>query len=392
MKAVSRYAVLVAIALSLHDAWGQESAGQPAPIDGPERVLVLQDAGVLSGRIEREGDRFIVSRGGGQIRVSAANVLFECGSLDEAYEQRRRQITRPTAEAHLSLAEWCLRYDLVAQARRELTDAQALDARHPRLALIERRLAHASQSPRTAALAEVSEKSSSSPTRDGEPPGPAIAGAWSRRDKPTSSRNFKTGAGEISVDVVERFTRKVQPVLVNNCTTAGCHQPGGAQQFQLDRALLHGLANRRSTMNNLTATLALVDRDRPQLSPLLLVPRQAHGGMDNPVFGPRQEQAFNHLVDWVALVTRPDSSKLPAEAELPLQAKSDSETASSVVPTLQDDDAEGLAPATKQLRFGARLESWQPRDPFDPEIFNRQRFARQQKAESEQSSDPQAIP
>ena len=30
------------------------------------------------------------------------------------------------------------------------------------------------------------------------------------------------------------FTRKVQPVLVNNCTVSKCHEPGGAQSFQLN--------------------------------------------------------------------------------------------------------------------------------------------------------------
>ena len=84
IKAVSRCASLIAIALSLRQAWGEEGGGKLAANGGRDRILMLQDGGVLSGRIEREGDRYIVSRGGGQIRVSAASVLLECGSLDEA--------------------------------------------------------------------------------------------------------------------------------------------------------------------------------------------------------------------------------------------------------------------------------------------------------------------
>ena len=109
--------------------------------------------------------------------------------------------------------------------------------------------------------------------------------------------------------MLELFTRKVQPVLVNNCTASKCHQPGGRQSFQLDRALLRGEANRRTTMQNLSATLALVDRAHPEVSPLLTVPRQTHGGMTGPVFGPRQEQAFKHLADWVALVAPPRTAE-----------------------------------------------------------------------------------
>ena len=58
-------------------------------------------------------------------------------------------------------------------------------------------------------------------------------------------------------------------------------------------------------MHNLEAALALVDRAHPDQSPLLTVPRKTHGGTAGPIFGPRQEQAFKHLVDWVALVVPP---------------------------------------------------------------------------------------
>ena len=144
-------------------------------------------------------------------------------------------------------------------------------------------------------------------------------------------------------------------------------------------------------MSNLAASMALVNRERPQLSRLLTVPRQAHGGMDDPVFGPRHEQAFDHLVEWVALVTRPVASKSPAEAKPVLQPTSGSEIA-SIVPTIQGDDAENLAPANERIRFGAHLEKWQPRDPFDPEIFNRQRRAGSPAAELEIPDARQAIP
>src|SRR4030095_5245611 len=95
---------------------------------------------------------------------------------------------------------------------------------------------------------------------------------------------------EVPSGVVELFTRKVQPVLVNNCSTSGCHQSGGKQSVQFDRALLRGEANRRSTMHNLEAALALVDRAHPDQSPLLTVPRKKHGGTAGAIFGPRQEQ------------------------------------------------------------------------------------------------------
>jgi hypothetical protein len=181
---------------------------------------------------------------------------------------------------------------------------------------------------------------------------------------------------------VERFTRKVQPILVNNCTVSGCHQPGGPQSFQLDRSLLHGLGNRRTTMRNLVATLALIDHEQPQLSPLLTVPRETHGGMDRPIIGPRQQAAFEHLVDWVALVSntqkvgqeaaKPDSALETASYDNATMA-SVAETSSPVPSNLELPPAErdSVAEPRSPIQYGAQLRPWQPKDPFDPEIFNR---------------------
>jgi hypothetical protein len=372
-KMAAWLALLLVVAPLACGAEAQQSTDQPVPNDDRQRVLVLRDGGMLTGHIERDGDLFIVSRSGSQLRVAADRVLFEGASLDEAYLERRRQIAYPTADAHLALAEWCLRYDLVARARQEVARARAIDAAHPRLSLVERRLTYAEHT-------RVHTRT-------------AVAEGMRRRAKPAGLPSPKPvvgpNLGDVPVTVVERFTRKVQPVLVNNCTASGCHRLDGAEPFQLDRALLHGLTNRRSTMSNLAAALALVDRERPQLSPLLTVPRRAHGGLTKPVFGPRQEQAFQHLVEWVALVSEPHapiSETSPTGAEPigdeVLAGLSDAAgdlrlspgaAANDVV--LAAGDAEGAADSPKPPKFGARVEPWKPRDPFDPEIFNRRQRA-----------------
>ena len=197
----------------------------------------------------------------------------------------RSRLTGPTADAHLSFGG-------VVLALQPARPGRAGIGRCPQA--------------RTAASAA---RAAGTPACDGREQPPSEKRRRRRRPirsqpQPIQRQNAsQTSIGDLPEAAIERFTRKVQPVLVNNCTTSGCHQPGGTQKFQLDRAILHGMANRRSTMHNLAATLELVDRERPQLSPLLTMPREAHGGMEEPVFGPRQEQAFRHLVEWVALVT-----------------------------------------------------------------------------------------
>lgn len=336
-------------------------------------VLVLHDGGVLSGAISRSGDRYLLRREGGEIEVAASKVAFVGGSLLEAYDDRRTRALQPAAyaDAHLSLADWCLRNNLLPQAARELLDARGLAPDHPRIALLERRLASAS-APR--------------------PPRPQpVRRATALEAVPASEEphDATLPIEELPAGAVERFTRRVQPILVNNCTAAGCHQLHGRQSFQLDRALLRGLANRRSTQRNLAATLTLVDRSQPHLSALLTVSRRVHGGMREPVFGPRQAVAYSHLVEWVRLVTQIDS-----EAEQPAAAlgetdeafgdetQSDAPIAAGVahspelgMPLQQHGSAlqaAGREALRRPPRFGAQLSTWQPKDEFDPEIFNRQ--------------------
>ena len=340
------------------------AAAQSTLRDGQSGVLLLQDGGVLTGQITRAADWYIVGRAGGQMQIAAARVLFVGSSLHEAYDYRRQHLSRDSAGSHLALAEWCLRYNLVDEAGTELVAARNSEPDNPKLALLNRRLTAAKERPNPA-------PSPASPTNSP----PAAAG---QSDPPRVTPDLPSG-------VVELFTRKVQPVLVNNCTASKCHQPGGSQAFQLNRGWLRGEANRRNTMQNLSATLALVDREHPETSPLLTVPRQTHGGMNGPVFGARQEQAFKHLADWVALVApaKPAAEPAPNAAEQPPAPALSQPTAeaapivdSAVQPAaaIEEPPMESLRPPHR-LKYGVAGQKWQPRDAFDPEIFNRRQRA-----------------
>ncbi len=389
-------AIFLSIAISgSRCAAADDFAAAPTKLpEGQVGVLLLQDGGVLTGQISQTADWYVVGRAGGQMEVASSRVQFVGRSLADAYQYRSQHLNGNTLESHLALADWCLRYNLLEEAGKELTAARNLGPDHPRLALLDRRLSAAKekseQSPR------VATPKNTSPVVATSGPAPAV--------RPDVSNN-----------VVEVFTRKVQPVLVNNCTVSKCHEPGGAQAFQLNRAVLRGEANRRTTMQNLAATLALIDREHPEASLLLTVPRQSHGGMTTAIFGARQEPAFKHLADWVALVapTKPENDEpIPSDAQSPPtqlvdthphRGKSTAAKRSTMTlqlqPTMQaiggdsvDSPSSGepiIDPAVEpavaieqpqsktlrsphRLKYGLTAEKWEPRDPFDPEIFNRQ--------------------
>jgi hypothetical protein len=368
-----------------------------------EGVLVLNDGGVLHGHVSREGDRYIVVGAKSRVEVAANNVAISCGSMAEAYVEQQRRLPHDTAEAHLALADWCLRYNLLLQADLELQAARRIDSHSSQLDLLQRRLNVAAQAtgPRAPVVNETEEE---------------------KERLAAETVRLEAIAAELPAGAVERFTRKVQPLLVNNCTTAGCHQMGGKQMFQLDRAVLHGQSNHRTTLGNLAATLALVNRDAPQLSLLLTVPRAEHAGMKQPIMGSRQDQQYRQLEEWVAAVTGtpmpPDDkaavanaagdagSKRSTVSERPRKGTASRAASSQPRPFHPDIEqpvastADKAADATDrsdstatresaviQAEYGeplpfqqlrqrkrptAQLKTWQPKDAFDPEIFNRQ--------------------
>ena len=353
---ISRRGFVCAVALALVVCPAATSAGA-------ESVVVLRNGGVLHGKVSNSGERYGVTRSNSVVEVPSAQVLLVADSMVDAYQRQRQQLPRDTSEAHLGLAEWCLRYGLLQPATEELADARRLDPRDPRVALLERRLAVARNVKTPATDSVVSESHEDTTAKD-------------------ELRKLEAAVIDLPPGAVEKFTRKVQPLLVNSCTTSGCHHPGGEQSFRLDRAVLHGLSNRRITLRNLVATLELVNYDSPQRSDLLSIPRRAHGGMKRPVFGPRQESQLTQLVDWIGMVTETGVHAEPIAAVAapkvaPIETAAPWNSAGQpprfvdrhVIPA-NAEEMESLL-RKQPNRFGADLKPWAQKDEFDPEIFNR---------------------
>jgi hypothetical protein len=340
-------------------------------------VIVLRSGGVLHGAVTVSGDRYVVTSPNRTIDVQAQQVLLVAASIQSAFEQQRAQLPRDNNDARLRLVEWCLRYRLLAEAEQALADARAIDQFDPRLPMFERRLAVAKK-PKT--MRSVYQTASAAD------------------DSKSSAElaELEALASELPHGTVERFTRKVQPLLVNSCTASGCHESGGKQKFQLDRAVLHGLANRRLTLRNLSAALAYVDRLSPQESELLKMARRNHGGREHAALNPRQVAQLKQLGDWTEHLAGAPGVPAPfpeprvaRAAKLEAVAGVQSHSLPSIPSTFLDRNVdpashaeqadpqvdaaepnEQLRPKAK-LKFGADLRPWQPQDEFDPEIFNR---------------------
>jgi len=341
----------------------------PAPQEG---VLLLRNGEAIEGKISRVGELYYVALPGGQIRVKAAEVDFCCRSLDEAYRRKRAGSQSGDVHAHLRLAQWCLRHDLLGSAGEELADALEADPNHPMIAVLERRLKTATEPPPQHATAAPADQAPSPEELDrlirGMPPG-----------------------------AVETFTQTIQPLLINHCGTAGCHGPQSPSQFRLLRIPPGRPASRRLTQRNLQAVLPWVNRDDPAASPLLTTSIQPHGAATKAVFSEAQVGQYRRMVDWVYLLAKRPAAEVPetvaSKEEPPVRAmpaespgrdspppktrnKSDRQPADRRPTAGADAGQQKPSAPTSSVKRGAPLPGFVPVDPFDPEIFSRRYFGK----------------
>jgi hypothetical protein len=360
-----------------------------------EGVLLLNNGEVVEGLITAAGDRYDVVRKDVEIRIKRSEVAIVCQDLQECYLHKRSGIEQGRVQDHLELAEWCLKNSLVEPAEKELEAARAADPEHPRIRLLEPRLELARQVPKDAEPVQPGEK--------------AVAEALD-----TLVRGLPAGS-------MEHFTNGIQPMLLNYCAKSGCHGPRSSGPLKLERIPPNRLAGRHATQGNLRSALAMVDRDSPQESKLLLAPIRRHGTMKTPVFTHREQSQYKQLVEWVYLISNvkeaapqptleeraapllqtvprggkatgaatPPQAK-PVGKQSPDEPASWSDSFPDQVSAPVAGPAGQAAPMTRgvaqtepnAVEPGANPKrsvpeaQFVPKDPFDPAIFNRRFFGR----------------
>ena len=346
---------------------------------------------MIAGTITGSGDRYDVSGPDSEIRIKRSDVAFAGRDVHECYLHKRAGIEQGRVQDHLELAEWCLKNDLVEPAEKELAAARTADPRHPKIRLLEPRLELAKQAPRESAPPLVHEKTGTA-------------------QLDIVVRNLPSGS-------METFTNGIQPMLLNYCAKSGCHGPRTSGLLKLERIPPNRLAGRHATQSNLQAVLAMVNRETPQESKLLAAPIRPHGNLKLPVFTDREQSQYKQLVQWVYQVssvkpavppptleerTAPLLQSVPrrgqSATDQPPAAKkrrddipeSDPEDWSDSFPDQVEASDNGQPSRRSKARVShdrrpisrvtaassAAETEYVPKDPFDPEIFNRRYFSR----------------
>jgi hypothetical protein len=365
----------------------------------PARGIVLLTNGeTIEGAVTAAGDCYDVTLPSGQIRLRRSQVALVARDLQECYRHKQSETRWGRVQDHIALAEWCLRHGLLDEAQREVAAARAADATHPRVAVVENRL----QLARDTSKPAVTRKAAA-----------AAPGAAQPVSQPLDLlvRNLPHGS-------VESFTNQIQPLLLNYCARAGCHTAQSSAAMRLERIPPNRYTGRKSTQRNLQTVLQLIDRERPGESKLLSTPVQPHGAAGVVIFTDRQQSQYKQLVQWVYQVA---GAKVPAsqptleERTAPLLERGPYEDGAAVAELPSDgglaagaaerantgvldrnpqqrsaeppSDAPGVeADGTSASPPGnvhppprpaaaqgdpPRDAAFVPKDPFDPELFNR---------------------
>lgn len=347
-----------------------------APPGSPSNkgMLLLRNGEVLEGHITTADGVCVVDLPNGQIRVREKDVEMVCRDLEDGYRRKRAAIQIGNVHHHLELAQWCLHHNLLGPASNELADATVADPKNPMIAVLQRRLKMAL------------EPQSQTPTRS------LIAAGPSNDDLDRMVRGLPQRA-------VETFTQSVQPVLLNACTTSGCHGPQFDGGMRLSRIPSGRPTSRRITQRNLYAALKYVDRDNPAASRLLSAASHPHGTVEHAIFDERQASQYRRLAEWVGQIADQAMSDVPATVTpaigdfaepaprvLPPAARG-GQPISGKTPSPQGVTAGGepsasspnplrtprgnAEPAAKSRVQGNSPARNSPSDPFDPEVFNR---------------------
>jgi hypothetical protein len=247
---------------------------------GPQRgVLLLRNGELIEGDVTLSGDRYDVVVPSGEIHVRRSDVQFVGRTLLDCYDRRKAMVSVDKVHDHLELAEWCLRHRLYDQTALALADAVNTDATHPRIGLLERRLKF-----------ELDQQSQ------------ATRGKSTQSELP-SARDLDRMVQGLPPGAVETFTSTIQPMLLNHCSTAGCHGPQGNASLRLLRVPTGQAPSRRATQRNLYAVLSAIDQNHPGDSPLLSAPTRAHGQAKSAVFTTREALQYRQLLTWVYTVS-----------------------------------------------------------------------------------------
>jgi hypothetical protein len=368
--------LLLSWLLTVSPARGQPSLTGPTP-----GILALRNGQVISGKVLRDGDRYVVTLGESAIvRIPVTSVEFYGDNLRQVYRLKKASLVADDIGEQLRLVQWCIRHGLLVEAER-LMEQTVPQRNLPQWSDLQRRLTMAKR-PTVATSTRQAKPSAAAPQPDPE-----------------------QILEHISRHTLQEFTSFVQPLLLNRCSTTTCHGAHSKNVLKLIKPSRGRAIPTRYTQRNLYNTWQTLDTQKPDQSPLLNITTAPHGGTA-ALFTQREWGQYQRLVNWVRRATSNTPRPMPRGIKQPATVlaqpspaarttATDSATATQEAALQQAAKVEatlkapGLPVSQKEQLPSAKAPKALPgiTDPFDPALFNR-RFHPDRFREPDQPTAP----
>ena len=264
---------------------------------GGDSLLLLTTGRVVTGQVTRNGNQFLVKEPTGEMFVPAEHVAIIARDLRDCYRQLRDKLPgQSPPDEHLSLARWCLSRQLLSEARNEALETLRIDStRDDARQLIQKIDTILNPPPVEKRSAEEVERAK-------------LRTAYGVGD-------FES-LGGLDREAAKLFTSRVHPILLNNCTSSGCHGANSKTEFRLERLPLGDGPRKQIVLRNLTAVLGQIDREAPEKSLLLTAKTGPHARTGRVVFaGAKGAEQARLVREWIRLVVKQDPPRPTAGAD-----------------------------------------------------------------------------
>jgi len=406
-------------------AHGQDSDSPSVPINsdrgwfyngwsGPG-VVLLKNGNVLRGDVVTQGNGLVVKLDNtGEISIASSDVVAVKSTVLELYEHQVAKTVRWGDGEHWYLAKWCLRNELVDQARHHYVQLKSRAGNHPSFKRMEAEIkASLLKDPvvKEALREQILKQASESVPSLGNDRLLTIGNAI---EKPKPDVKMTVDTSHLAVDVYTReyFRQQIHPFMMLKCGQAGCHGGVGQTQFQITRSGVQ--RNRRTSDASLASAIRFLVEPSFDETLFMAKATTAHGTKTSAplsIDNASDRELLDRLRFWHAALHRtsirpsvpnqmaglqngPRIARTAASnGDRSTESSSASSTATSFAPTPSQNDRNGdqldkiLVEPNKMLpeegtgllaleREIAKLEaiekSRKPKDSHDPAEFNQQ--------------------
>lgn len=199
-----------------------------------------------------------------------------------------------------------------------------------------------------------------------------------------SNRQLERFARELPKGSIAFFRRRVEPMIIKNCT--GCHQQKHAPRLIRGHDRTNSLSYSRRNIHSLMSDIQ--SSSSPKESAIWKAMTEPHAGGEKAMFAERSQQA-EHLLVWLRMLrpekesfdgTGSDATNTNSKAnwDQPIEPVKPLRDGNSITSTSELDSI-GDIPSLENVSKGER--GFVPKDPFDPAIFNRRQAAKQDQDE-----------